>query len=285
MGILTKVAKGLAFGDVSNSAVRNVLTEISKSLNGKFTEQEMIDTMEEFDWKCPYTGRDLKSSIEAQDGSYATDHIYPQNAEWCGLNIKGNLVIVDKKANSAKGGMDVETFLLNDEKSLGKLDLKERQKRLQKIKDFQKKCGYNPEEIRKVVAPLLEKHYAEVRSNQQDCIDETLDALKGINIYPISSSKPVASTATAATTPPTKKKSSIPELIFYPSDVQQFKDELLKSKKGHFVLTYDSGAIKNSPWKADKLDASSDLKNNIMSRSFWRNKKHDGLIKVEVFVD
>ena len=101
--LLTKVAKGVAFGDVSNQAVRNILTELSKKLYGGITEQEMYDTMEnEFGWKCPYTGRDLKASVLAKDGTYATDHIYPQNRIDCGLNVKGNLIIVDRKANAEK---------------------------------------------------------------------------------------------------------------------------------------------------------------------------------------
>jgi hypothetical protein len=62
MSRLTKVAKGIAYGDVSNIAVRNILTEISKSINGNFTEQEMYDTLDFFDWKCPYTGKDLRPS-------------------------------------------------------------------------------------------------------------------------------------------------------------------------------------------------------------------------------
>ena len=37
---LTKVAKGIAFGDVSNYAVRNVLTEISRQLYGEFTKNK-----------------------------------------------------------------------------------------------------------------------------------------------------------------------------------------------------------------------------------------------------
>ena len=57
--LLTKVAKGVAFGDVSNQAVRNILTELSKTIYGGITEQEMEDTMAFFDWKCPYTGRPL----------------------------------------------------------------------------------------------------------------------------------------------------------------------------------------------------------------------------------
>ena len=81
MSLLTKVAKGVAYGDVSNQAIRNVLTELSKDISGGITEQEMYDTLDFFGWKCPYTGRDLRVSIENEDGSYATDHIYPQNRE------------------------------------------------------------------------------------------------------------------------------------------------------------------------------------------------------------
>ena len=103
MSRLTKVAKGIAYGDVSNIAVRNILTEISKSINGNFTEQEMYDTLDFFDWKCPYTGKDLRPLIENDLGGYATDHVYPQNKEWCGLNVKGNLIIVDKEANKVRG--------------------------------------------------------------------------------------------------------------------------------------------------------------------------------------
>jgi hypothetical protein len=92
----------VAFGDVSNQSIRNILTEISKSIGGRFTEQEMYDTLDFFDWKCPYTGKDLRPLIEGNLGGYATDHIYPQNKEWCGLNVKGNLIIVDRAANDKK---------------------------------------------------------------------------------------------------------------------------------------------------------------------------------------
>ncbi len=284
MSILTKVAKGVAFGDVSNQAVRNVLTEISKNISGNFTEQEMHDTLDHFGWKCPYTDRDLRASIANKDGSYATDHIYPQNKEWCGLNVKGNLVIVDKAANAAKKGMDVETFLLHDKDFFGELDAKTRQDRLQAIKDFQQQCGYDPDRIRTIVSPLVEAHYVEVRANQDKCISDTLDALKVANIHTVTKAPSRAETVVTATTK-SKKRNSLPELIFYPADEQQFKKELLNRKKAHFVLTYDSGAIKTSPWKADKLDSTSDIRGNIQSRPFWRAKKKEGLVKVEVFVD
>jgi hypothetical protein len=144
----------------------------------------MEDTLEYFDWKCPYTGKDLRQSIEKKDGSYATDHIYPQNKEWCGLNVKGNLIIVDKEANTQKHNKDIETFLMNDTVVLGRLDMKIRQERLQKIKEFQKICGYNPEQIRNKVSPILKARYDEIRAEQEKCINELLSMLNQINICP-----------------------------------------------------------------------------------------------------
>ena len=94
---LSKAAKGVAFGDVSNAAIRNILTEISKIFYNDFTQADMEETMDKyFGWCCPYTGKYLKDEYDKRTGNYATDHIYPQNKEWCGLNVKGNLVLVDK---------------------------------------------------------------------------------------------------------------------------------------------------------------------------------------------
>ena len=284
MKLLTKVSKGVAFGDVSNQAVRNLLTEISKSLRGVFTEQEMEDTLNAFDWKCPYTGRDLRKSLEDGDGSYATDHIYPQNREWCGLNVKGNLVIVDKQANLAKRDQDIESFLLTDTKVLTDVDEQglSRAERLQKIQDFQKACGYDPEKVRKVVSPLLKSRYDNVRAEQEKCIDDALTLLDGVGIHPLS--KPVTPVSAATPSTPAKARKTTP-LFFHPADEKLFKDELLKSRKAHFVLTYDSGAVKQTSWDASDFKGSSNLRGNIQSKTFWRNRNKEGLIKVEAFID
>ena len=281
MSLLTKVATGVAFGDVSNQAIRNILTEISKSIGGKFTEQEMEDTLNYFDWKCPYTGRDLRQSIKNKDGSSVTDHIYPQNKEWCGLNVKGNLIFVDKEANNKKRDKDIDTFLLNDTTVLGKLDMKIRLERLQKIKDFQKICGYNPEQIRSIVGPILKVRYDELRFEQEKCIRDTLNALTNIGIYT------VANTASSVLTATNKKEKSkiTPELTFHPANEEQFKIELLKKKKAYFELTYDTGIKKLEFWNAEKFKGTSNLRGNIESKTFWRNKGKEGLIKVEVFID
>lgn len=281
MGLLTKVATGVAFGDVSNQAIRNILTELSKSIGGKFTDQDMRDTLEYFDWKCPYTGRNLRQALEKKDGSYVTDHIYPQNKEWCGLNVKGNLIIVDKEANAQKHNKDIETFLLNDTIVLGTLDVKARQERLQKIKEFQKLCGYNPEQIRNIVSPILKARYDEIRVEQEKYINDTLRALTSIGIYAI---KNETFSMIKAINPREKSQAS-PVLIFYPANEEQFKIELLKRQKAHFELTYNTGIKKTIFWNAEKLKVTSNLRGNIESKTFWRNKDKEGLMKVEVFID
>ena len=288
MKLLTKVAKGVAFGDVSNQSVRNVLTELSKKIYGGITEQEIEDTIENsFCWECPYTGRNLEKSLKDKDGTYATDHIYPQNRHWCGLNVKGNLVIVDKKANNAKGGMDVDTFMKTDSKfwdDLG-IDLSTRLVRLQKIKDFQKACGYDPDKIRSEISPILNEHYDHIKDEQEKGIKNALDVLEKAGIHSLVKAISVTAAKTTSSSSKVKKSKGLPELIFYPDDEQLFKAELLKCKKAHFELTYDSGKTVESPWDAKKLTTASDLRANIQSKTFWRNKNKEGLIKVEVFID
>lgn len=182
---LTKVAKGIAFGDVSNYAVRNVLTEISRQIYGDFTQEQMEETMEYFDWCCPYTGRYLKDEYDNKTGNYATDHIYPQNRVWCGLNVKGNLVLVDKQANNAKRDQSIDDFLLYNTEDLGDLDDDIRLTRLDKIKKFQNDNHYDPEKIKKAISVLLKAWYDKVRENQVSTINETLDILNSIGISPM----------------------------------------------------------------------------------------------------
>lgn len=285
--LLTKVAKGLNFGDVSNQAVRNILSELSKKLYGGITEQEMEDTMEHvFGWKCPYTGRDLKASVLAKDGTYATDHIYPQNKEHCGLNVKGNLVIVDRKANTEKGRMDVETFMKTDSEfwtDLG-IDITTRLARLKKIQDFQADNGYDPNKIRTVVSSIMQGHYDAMRAIQEAVIDQSMDELKKAGVVTVMAAPAPAVAASAVKSKP-GKSGKLPELILNPADEELFKDALLKRKKAHFVLTYNTGKVITTPWDVHSLDSDSNLKKNIQSKTFWRSKTKEGLVKVEVYVD
>ena len=272
--LLTKVSKGIAFGDVSNASVRNILTGISEALYGKFTEQEMYDTLEFFEWKCPYTGKDLKSAIENQSGGYATDHIYPQNQKYCGLNVKGNLVIVDKEANSKKGQSDFETFLRNRrfDDLLGK-SMDERENRINKIKEFQQKCNYDPQEIRKKISPLMEERYQKVREEQEQEINK---AVKKLGLPVVSKKTNVINKS--------KVSRMDTEIVFFPKNEEDFKRELISKKEATFKLYYDSGVVKTSMWKVTNFDVKSNLRANIFSRPFWRKRKTEGLKKVEVFI-
>ena len=182
MSKATHVARGTTYGDVSNQAVRNILSEISKEIFGKFSDEKMKETMEYFDWCCPYTGEYLKDKYDKKTGDYATDHIYPQNRIWCGLNVLGNLVLVDKEANRAKGDQSVEDFLLNDTKVLGCLDDATRNERLQKIKDFQNKYGYDPCKIKATISGLLQDRYQIIRNNQETCKNEAIELLNTVGI-------------------------------------------------------------------------------------------------------
>ena len=277
MKLLTKVAKGIAYGDVSNMAIRNILTEISKYVFGGITEQEMDDTMAFFDWKCPYTGKNVRALREGKGGKCATDHIYPQNKEYCGLNVMGNLVLVDYDANKEKMGKTPEEFFNNpNSKVLAGVDSATRAARLKKIKEFQAKYGYDPKQIKDKLAPLLAERYDELRREQEEFIDK---ALLEAGLKRLSPPKTTVKKSLGRTLPP---------IMYYVGTEQVdeivFKNELLCKKTATFRLTYDSGAIKYSQWKADQFQTASSLTGNIQSRPFWRARKEEGLVCVEVII-
>ena len=164
---ITKVAKGIAYGDVSNIAIRNILTEISKQLFDKIDEAYFEEMRKFFNNKCPYTGKDL-NALE-QNNQIATDHIVPQNKEYCGLNIPGNLILCDKIANQKKGCKTIEQFLLGDDFYLND-SYNVRKARYDKIKQFQSKYNYNPIKIKQTIDFILSNIYSEVRKSQCDYI-------------------------------------------------------------------------------------------------------------------
>ena len=195
--LVTHVVRGITFGDTSNSSVRNILTEISKCIYGRVTNDMMHDTLDSFGGRCPYTGIDLRPLVDGKLGGYAVDHIYPQNKEWCGLNVKGNLIVVDKAANDAKNDQDVETFLLTDTKVLTDIDVlgRTRKERLDAIKAFQDKHNYDPDLVRAVVRPMMEDRYERVRQEQEECIRDVLAKLKDEGIEPVATGIPTTTSA------------------------------------------------------------------------------------------
>ncbi len=164
-------AKGIAFGDVSNSAVRNILSEISAKLYGKVNIKSLEETEEFFGWCCPYTGKYLKDEIEKGSGKAQCDHIVSQNQDHAGLNVIGNLVYVDRDANRDKKDRGFEEFILSD---AIEGTLQEKQARIDKIKEWQKRCHYAPDGFEAVLSDRLREIYDEVRKTQERYIAEVL---------------------------------------------------------------------------------------------------------------
>lgn len=179
---LSKAARGIQLGDVANAAVRNVLTILSIHI-GDISADDVLDASVYFDYKCPYTGRDLSSEIKAKaNGEKAPnivlDHIVPQNRECCGLNVKGNLVWVDKEANGRKGGKSFDEFILTDDKIVSSTTPGERQARVDKIKAYQNACGYDPKKIAKIASQMLEDHYKKIENMQVEAAAEIAKKIK-----------------------------------------------------------------------------------------------------------
>ena len=70
-----------------------------------------------------------------------------------------------------------------------------------------------------------------------------------------------------------------PEIKFFPVGEEEFKNELLNKKRARFLLTYETGVVKESIWKADSFDVKSNLRGNIQSRPFWRKELQRGLLR------
>ena len=267
---ITKAARGIEFGDVSNTALRNILTGVSRALFGKFNEGDKIYTLEYFNYECPYTGKHLDPS-----GGYATDHIIPQNKEECGLNVRGNLIFVDKEANSKKGKKSVEEFLLHDQEVLKGVPMEIREARLKKIREFQKDCGYDPVLIKKTLRKYIADLYDGIRVEQEKRIEHAVN-LTGL---PPLKSKTVIKTVSKPVA--NKKNSGDVPIILVPSDVEEFKKQLLIKKQAKRTLTYMDKTIV-STWKADNFNPSSNLMSNIRTSAYYKKRKTDGLIEVKI---
>lgn len=121
--------------DVANLFIRCLLCDISPSF-GTFTDEQERQTLEYFDYKCPYTGENIREA-HAQ-GRCDLDHIIGHNRQDCGLHMYGNLVLTKKGTNARKSSMDFERFIRT------KTDGTEAEKRerIDKIKRFMDESGY-----------------------------------------------------------------------------------------------------------------------------------------------
>ena len=54
-----------------------------------------------------------------------------------------------------------------------------------------------------------------------------------------------------------------PELIFHPADEKEFLRKLVEKKSAWVNVHHNDGSIKTSPWYADKMQPTSNLRGNI----------------------
>lgn len=149
-------------GDAANIFVRCMLSDISDLLCG-FSKVDLERTIEYFDYKCPYTGEDI--SVEYETGKWVLDHLIPHNRESVGLNLYGNIIITTKITNTAKASKSFEEFIRSETKGTEE----EKEKRIQKIRNFQKESGYfnkvkNIDEIKE----LCKKEYDSIQNKLQE---------------------------------------------------------------------------------------------------------------------
>ena len=151
-------------GDAANIFVRCMLSDIS-DLFGGFSKEDLEKTVEYFDYKCPYTGEDI--SVEFRTGKWVLDHLIPHNRESVGLNLYGNIIVTTKNTNAAKAAKSFEDFIRFETKGTEE----EKEKRIQKIRNFQKEFGYfdkvkNIDEIKE----LCKKEYDSIQIKLRDHI-------------------------------------------------------------------------------------------------------------------
>jgi len=71
------------------------------------------------------------------------------------------------------------------------------------------------------------------------------------------------------------------EIIYYPSGVDSFKQELLKNKKAYVLLHKVNGTTELKEWKASSFGVDSDVNRNLRS-NYLRGWKHKGIFKAEI---
>jgi hypothetical protein len=67
-----------------------------------------------------------------------------------------------------------------------------------------------------------------------------------------------------------------------PADENDFKRELLLTRKAEITWIYSDGTQMVEPWNAFKFKATSNVKNNIQGRTPWREKDVNRLVEVRV---
>lgn len=94
--------------------------------------------------------------------------------------------------------------------------------------------------------------------------------------YAVSSSRPIYHNSSSSTI----NGDASTKLTLIPSDMNEFKKQLLIKKRAKKVIVYRNGAEVTKYWDASKYRPSSDLINNIKSSNEWRKRKTDGIVEI-----
>ena len=178
--LVTKSCKPTHFGNAKNAAVRNLLGKVSDELFERIDDKYLLEAAEYFDYKCPYSIKDI-SRIKAYDKkNIDADHLIPANKEHLGLTIKGNILLVDHDANNKKNGQPVDEFILENA-FFASLTPKEKKERLAKIKKFQNEYYYDTTEINVVLKKFVDEYVAELEEFQKRKVAELKKELYKVN--------------------------------------------------------------------------------------------------------
>ncbi|MEA1933683.1 MAG: hypothetical protein U9N60_04535 [Thermodesulfobacteriota bacterium] len=71
------------------------------------------------------------------------------------------------------------------------------------------------------------------------------------------------------------------EIIYYPSDVDNFKHALLQTKKAYILLHKVDGTTEFKEWNASNIGINSDVNGNLRS-GYLRGWKNKGILKAEI---
>lgn len=254
-------------GDAANIFVRCLLSDIG-AIAGGFTKQDWERTLAYFGYQCAYTGKNLTSEDAVMD------HVIPHNREACGLHVYGNLIPASKEANSAKSSQDFRDFLRNDTNCLGDMSETEREERIRSIERFMADSGYeqNMEKLKdlqlfcykeyEMIKTMCEanKKYFQAFLQQPTQINEHDGGGYFVN---------------EASLQQDEEEALLIEFEFNP--IGEFKQKLLEAKKAYITEFYLDGKKKVVAWNANRLTESSNLMNNIRSKTNYRKGMYQQL--------
>lgn len=157
----------------ANLFVRNLLCEISESLGG-FSSKDWDEAKKFFGNSCAYTG--VKGSKRKP---LQKDHVVAHNRMYGGLHLRGNIVPCCSEANEQKLGKTLDEFFASNAPCLQHLSQEERERKKQRILEFQKITKYT--EYIKVLPTdflsILEQEYQNIQELANISADRLLEQI------------------------------------------------------------------------------------------------------------